>query len=99
MTVDPNITKARAVAGKLRESWLRADANATTATVDRDDLDDAREALLTLSAILECVDGAALARARDAMATTAHEHTALVSAAHKLPTRYVTPAPPADKED
>ena len=71
--MDPHITKARAVAGKLRESWLRARPNATTATVDRDDLDAARDALLTLSALLECVGAAAIMRARDAMATAAYE--------------------------
>ena len=71
--MDPTITNARRIAGKLREAWLRADASATTATVDRDDLDAAREALLDLSALLECVGTAAIMRARDAMATAAYE--------------------------
>ena len=96
MTVDPHITKARAVAGKLREAWLRARPNATTATVDRDDLDAARDALLTLSALLECVDAAALTRARDAMATAAYEQrkAALLARAPTAP-----PDEPTDKED
>lgn len=97
--MDPHITNARAVAGKLREAWLRADASATTATVDLDDLDDARDALLTLSALLECVDATALARARAEIARAASNHSAAVAIAHALPLHYVTPLPTADKED
>ena len=95
MTVDPHITKARAIAGKLHESWLRADANATTATVERDDLDAARDALLTLSALLECVDAAALTRARDAMATAAYEQRKAALLARYAP---APPDKPTDKE-
>jgi hypothetical protein len=62
-------------------------------------VDAAREALLTLSAILECVDGAALTRAHDAMARARAEHTARVAIAHKLPLRYVSPTPCTDDTD
>lgn len=96
MSVDPHITKARAVAGKLREAWLRAKPSAVTAAVDRDDLDAAREALLTLSALLEAVDGAAIMRARDAMATAAYEQR---KATLLAPAPTATPDDTDDKED